>query len=354
MSALVVPLAVLALIALALAAWTALHSRRIERRYPALGPIVRAGDHTLHVLERGDGSDGLPPLLFLHGASGNLRDQLAAFGDALPPTRRALFVDRPGHGHSERGPNGSTPSGQADALAALLDARGIERTVVVGHSFGGAVALGMALEHPDRVAGLVLLSPASHTWPGGRTSWYYALAARPILGRLFAWTLLVPFGLRRVACAVAGVFSPQPVPENYPDEAATLLAIRPGAFRANALDVTRLYAWFDEHLERYRSIRVPTIVVAGTEDAIVPTRIHAERLAPMVPGARLVSVPGLGHKPDFTVTSLVLDAIEAVDRNRVGAFFPSVPEVPRLRDVPSADEIEPGIETGPEAPASAR
>ena len=345
----------LALLAVATLAFI-LHA---NRRNPPLGRRVLlthadGSRSALHVIERGDGSDGEPPLLFLHGACGNALDQLGAFGHRLPPTRRAIFVDRPGHGYSDRGPHASTPSGQADALVTALDALGIERAVVVGHSFGGAVALGMAIEHPERVAGLVLLAPASHPWPGAGTAWFYELAARPVLGRLFSWTLVVPFGIGRVAGGVAGVFQPQPVPADYARASGAALAIRPGAFRATALDVTRLHAWFEEHAARYEAITAPTVIVTGDEDRIVWPEVHAMPLARTIRDAKLVTVPGLGHKPDYVVGDLVVEAIEAVTRGQVGGFEPVVPRVPRASVQPEPDEIEPGIETGPDVPEIAR
>ena len=343
-------LCLLALLALPFAL-TACHSLRITRRFAAEGRMVEARGRRLHVVERGTGEDGEPPLLFLHGASGNLRDQLAAFADALPPGRRALFVDRPGHGHSQRGPNASTPSGQADAIVGMLDTLGIDRVVAVGHSFGGSVALGLALEHPHRVAGLALVAPAAFPWPGGRTSWYYDLAARPVLGRLFAATLLVPLGLRRMSCAVGGVFSPQAPGPDYMERAGVALAIRPGPFRANALDVTRVYRWFAESAPRYRGIRCPTVIVTGDRDAIVSPRVHSLALSREIRGSRLVVVPGLGHKPDYCARALVLDAIGAVASGDVGAFRPVVRPVPAASDAVPTREIEHGLETGPERPA---
>jgi pimeloyl-ACP methyl ester carboxylesterase len=86
-----------------------------------------------------------------------------------------LFIDRPGHGWSERGGNGKPdPDGQATAIARAMQAKGH----FTGHrhrpSFGGAIAASFALDHPDMTAGLVFLAPATHPWPGG-ISWYYDL-----------------------------------------------------------------------------------------------------------------------------------------------------------------------------------
>ena len=342
------------LVALALIAVSAVWSARTARRFPPVGEFVEANGTRIHFLVRGR-RDSAPPLVFLHGASGNLLDQVRAFEGRLPPDRLALFLDRPGHGHSSRGPRANdTPAGQADTLAALLDALGLDRVIVVGHSFGGAIAASFALNHPDRTAGLVLVSAATHPWPGGKTSWYYALASKPVIGSLFAWTLVVPAGLRRLECAVNGVFAPQDVPESYIEDAAIPLAIRPPAILANARDVTSLYDYVEAVAPHYDRIATPTVILAGGDDRIVRTDWHSERIAAQIEGSRLVIVPGLGHKPDYVTPELVLGAIEAVSKGDPRGFDPVVPNVP-VREPPlEPDEIEDGIETGPGTAEAAR
>lgn len=111
----------------------------------------------------------LPPLVFIHGASGNLRDQMHAFRSKLEGRATLLFLDRPGHGYSERGgPENAWPDGQANAIAHLMEKRGIDRAIIVAHSFGGAIAASFALEHPEKTAGLLFLAPATH--PGRAAS----------------------------------------------------------------------------------------------------------------------------------------------------------------------------------------
>ena len=353
--------AVLVLVPVLLALLTRVFVARTEARHPPIGEMVDCGGvrlHALRVAGRGDESSGDEsgkdgggevPLLFIHGASGNLLDQYHAFAASLPPGRLALFVDRPGQGHSERGgPENDTPDGQADALARLLDAWRIDRVVVIGHSYGGAVAAAFALRHPARTAGLVLVSAATHPWPGGRTSWYYEwLAAHPRLGRLFAETLLVPLGLRRMDCALGGVFSPQPVPDDYDLRSGTALAIRPRAFLANARDVTSLHGHFGRTAPRYGEIGAPTIIITGDEDAIVHGPWHSEPMSLAVRGSRLVVVPGLGHKPDYYATGLVLEAARAVTHGTVSRFTPAIPAVPRARPAPRPETVEDGLETTP-------
>jgi pimeloyl-ACP methyl ester carboxylesterase len=90
-----------------------------------------------------------------------------------------LFVDRPGHGYSERGgPENASPPARPMRLPALMDKRGIDKAIIVGHSFGGAIAAAFGVRHPEKTAGLLFLAPATHPWPGG-IDWYYHVATAP-------------------------------------------------------------------------------------------------------------------------------------------------------------------------------
>lgn len=285
----------------------------IAAAYPPVGAFVDAGGFDMHVVHvpRPAGAD-LPALVFVHGASGNLLDQMVPFRKQFEGRAEMLFIDRPGHGWSERGGRGNdTPDGQARALANAMKAVGIERAIIVGHSFGGAIAASFALEHPDMTAGLVFLAPATHPWPGG-VAWYYHVTAAPVIGWIFANTLAVPAGLSLIDTAVTAVFAPDPVPEGYRTDTAADLVLRPSAFRANATDVARLKPYVARTAPRYREIGAPTVVITGDSDSIVLARIHSAGLARDIPGAELVTVEGLGHKPDFAATALAVAAIEKV------------------------------------------
>lgn len=302
-------------VALAAAAgFTALAASAISRRHPPLGDFVNVNDTRLHVVHvpAGEAPD-LPPLVFIHGASGNLRDAMIPLAPAFQGRARMLFFDRPGHGWSARGPQtNATPFGQANTLAALMEAQGIAKAIIVGHSFGGSIAAAFAVRHPQRTAGLVFLAAASHPWPGGDTSWYYRLTGRPLLGRLFARTLALPVGLWMMPQSVACVFSPNPVPAGYIRDAGIPLLLRPPTFRANAEDVQGLYAHTLAAWPHYRAIAAPALVITGDHDTVVYEEVHSHGLARDIPGARLVTVHNLGHKPDWTAPDLVVAAVESI------------------------------------------
>lgn len=300
--------------AAALALFTTWKSRQIEAAYPNLGERYDIGDgmhlNALH-LPAGPTAD-LPPVVFIHGASGNLRDQVFAFRDRMEGRAELLFIDRPGHGYSDRGgEENDTPAGQADTLARLMDKLGIERAIIVGHSFGGAIAASFAVLHPDKTAGLVFLSAATHPWPGG-VDWYYRVASLPVIGPVFTRLIVMPAGLAAIDPGTSRVFSPNPRALDYVLHTGPELVLRPASFRANSRDVAGLHAYVTTMAPRYREIRTPTAVITGDADPIVLAEIHSNGLARDIEGAELVWVHGLGHKPDYIATDLAVAAIEKV------------------------------------------
>lgn len=283
----------------------------IDRRNPPVGEFAEIGGADIHYVHvpAPAGAD-LPPVVFIHGASANLKDQMVPLRPLLEGRAEMLFFDRPGHGWSGRGSDNETLEGQARTLAALLDRLGIERAIVVGHSLGSAVSAAFALQYPERVEGLVFVSSATHPWPGGGTSWYYELAPVPIIGRLFSETLAYPGGMLRMDAATDCVFAPNSTPQDYLARASIPLVLRPATFRANATDVRGLYAFALANAPRYPDISAPTVVISGDHDTVVYEELHSLGLARDIPGAELVWVKNLGHKPDWIAPELIVTAIE--------------------------------------------
>lgn len=285
-----------------------------ERKNPPSGTFATIDNTRMHFVHVPAAADApLPPVVFIHGASGNLRDTMLPLRGLLEGRAEMLFVDRPGHGWSARGPaENATPAGQAKTIAALMDHLGIGRAIMVGHSFGGAVTATFALDHPRKAAGLVFLAAVSHPWPGAGTSWYYELTATPLIGRLFSETLALPGGALRMTAATSCVFAPNRVPDDYASKVGIGLVLRPGTFRANARDVAGLYDYVTRVAPHYSEIDAPAVVISGTRDTVVYEEIHSAGLARDIPGAEAVWIDTLGHKPDWIAPDLTLAAIEKV------------------------------------------
>lgn len=307
------PLLVLAGLFAVAFGFTAWKARSIEAAFPNIGERTDVGGYSLNALHipKPPNAD-LPPIVFIHGASGNLRDQAVAFLKPLEGRAEMLFVDRPGHGYSDRGgPENDFPDGQAHAIAKLMERYGIEKAIISGHSFGGAIATSFAFLHPDKTAGLLLLSAATHPWPGG-VDWYYNVSSTPYLGWLFTRLLTLPAGMALIDGATRSVFHPNPRPDKYVEDGAPALVLRPTNFRNNAADVANLNAYVARAQPRYREIIAPTVIITGDTDAIVAEEIHSTGLARDIQGSELVWIHNLGHKPDYIVTDVAIAAIEKI------------------------------------------
>jgi len=308
-------LVVAALVLAGLAGLTMFGTAAIERHHPPRGTFVPVTGGRLHVADigpRAGPADGLAVVL-LHGASGNLEDMRVALGKVLSARRRVVMIDRPGHGFSgrPRGDQEAAPRRQAARVIEALDALGIARAIVVGHSWSGALATALALDAPERVAGLALLAPVTHPWPGG-ISWYYRVATTPVLGPLFVRTLVLPLGVLRLDAGSRQAFAPQPRPDDYVERAALALVLRPAEFRANAADVAALKSNVAAQAPRYGTIGVPTVIITGDRDPTVSRKIHSEALAAALPHARLIVLPGVGHMVHHVASELIAAEIERI------------------------------------------
>jgi len=282
----------------------------LERRHPPQGRAIDIAGATINLVDIGPRNAPGPPLVLLHGASSNLEAMRQPLGDLLARRHRVILVDRPGHGWSVRARvEDSTPAVQARMLAEALQTYGLGPVILVAHSWSGALATRIALDFPERVAGLVMLAPVTHPWRGG-VGRYNEILTTPVLGPLLANTVTLPLGLLLVGPGARGVFLPQAMPDDFVARSATLLLLRPREFMANARDLTTLKQAVAEQVPRYPEIKIPVTLIAGEADRTVFTTIHSRPFAAAVPQARLIVLPDLGHMVQNAVPDLVRDEIE--------------------------------------------
>ena len=247
---------------------------------------VQAGPVELSAQESGEG----PPIVLLHGLTATRR-YVVMGAQSLPRSgHRVIAYDARGHGRSSPAPD-PTAYGYAelaDDLEAVLDAFAAPRAVLAGASMGAHTAARLTLRHPDRVAGLALITPAFNpsSWP-------------PSPAQLAVWDALAR-GLREggVEGFVAAYEAHRSVPDQYRDTLLTVLRQRlsahehPGAV-ADALECVPRSRPF-ESLDELEQIGVPTVVVASRDEADAEHPLAVgERYAAAIPGARLlVEEPG--------------------------------------------------------------
>ncbi len=276
-----------------------------EARNPPKGEILEVNGTRIHAVVEGEG----PAVILIHGASGNLRDFTFDLAPRLARRYRVIAFDRPGHGHSDALPEAASPGQQAALLDAAAAQLGVRRAVIVGHSYGGAVAMAWALERPGRVAAVVSLAGAVEPWEGELDPWYRV--ASSWLGGATVVPLVSAFaGPRQVRETVAEIFAPDPVPQGYIEHIDVGLSLRPEALRASARQVNTLKPHLIRMAPRYTSLGIPVEIVHGSADTTVGLEIHSRRLAQQVPGARLTVLDGVGHMPHHADPAATIAAID--------------------------------------------
>jgi len=284
----------------------------VQRSYPAQGKTIEVAGARLNVVDIGPRDAAGPPVVMIHGASSNLEVMRQPLGDRLARNHRVILIDRPGHGWSTRAdPADSTPAIQSKMIDEALEKLGVASAIFVVHSWSGALGARMALDYPQRVAGLVMLAPVAYPWPGG-VGWYNKLVTTPVIGPVLAYTITLPLGFFLAEPGARGVFLPQIMPDNFVGDTATPLLLRPREFLANARDLVTRKAAVVEQAPRYADIKVPTVVISGEVDKTVSTNIHSRPFAAAVPNAKLIVLPDVGHMVQNAAPDLVVREIEAM------------------------------------------
>jgi pimeloyl-ACP methyl ester carboxylesterase len=272
------------------------------------GQFIALEGGNIHAVVQGRG----PDLVLIHGANGNSRDFTLGLVARLAQDYRVIALDRPGFGFSDGFGDPQSPQAQAEILRQAVTELGVRRPVVLGHSYGGAVALAWALQE-RQTAALVLLAPASHPWPGDLGMLYRLADTR--IGQAVILPLFARLAPRAgLESAVRGVFAPDPAPAGYLDHLGVDLTLRTSQFLLNARQINSLLGHVTEMVPDYPRLTLPIEVVHGTADVTVGLSVHSERLQAEIPSARLTVLDGVGHMPHHSRPAEVVQAIDRAAR----------------------------------------
>ena len=283
-------------------------AKRAEFDHPPKGRFVTVRGTRLHYLERGTGR----PVLLLHGNGAMVEDLLiSGVVDRAARQYRAVAFDRPGFGHSDRPGNRRwTASAQAFILSEAFRLLGIDRPIVVGHSWGALVALALALDHPGQVSGLVLVSGYYYPTPRADVA-LFSPPAIPVVGTLISHTVAPFIGEAMAPSLIERMFSPQGVSPRFAADFPVALALRPSQIQAFAEDSAHMIAAAENLSQRYRALFPPTAILAGDADKVVSFR-QAQRLHGDVAGSRLDVLPGGSHMVHHIAPERVIRAIDSI------------------------------------------
>ncbi|MFU8881872.1 MAG: alpha/beta fold hydrolase [Rhodobacterales bacterium] len=292
MTQILIALVLMALLAVIGLAWFTWNTKRgAEVAIPPKGAFLDLPGGRLHYTDEGNG----PAIVMIHGLGGQMGNFTLALSPLLTDSHRVIVLDRPGMGYSERGADApANPRAQAQTVVQVIDALGLDRPLVVGHSLGGAIALCLAMEHPDKTRGLALLAPLTQP-PGGPIKAFNGLDIKNSLLRyLLSWTIAIPMSIRTAPMVLDQVFGPDPIPDDYAVKGGALLGLRPASFRNTARDYMgsgRDLRWM---AAQYDSLNVPVRILYGADDRILEADLHGTALVEKHPHIGLEVVAG-GH-----------------------------------------------------------
>jgi pimeloyl-ACP methyl ester carboxylesterase len=319
----------------ALAVANHLVARRTERRHPPQGSFMEVDGVRLHYSDRGEGS----PVVLIHGNAVTGDDwNTSGVAELLVRTHRVIIFDRPGFGYSER-PRGRlwTAGQQAELLHKALRQLGVERPVVVGHSWGTIVALALAERHQAETAGLVLLS-GYYFWTLRPDALLVAAGALPVLGDVLRYTISPLLGWLQMPLLKWAMFSPARVPARFQAEYSPAMALRPSQIRATSMDGALMIPGALALRGDYKELALPVVIIAGDGDKVVFKR-RSEQLRDSIRGSVLQIVKGAGHMVHHLAARQVAQAVESVaeaSRTHAQAGQPEGPG-PAARDLAAAE-----------------
>jgi pimeloyl-ACP methyl ester carboxylesterase len=271
--------------------------------------FAEINDVSVHYKETGQGE---PVFILLHGFGASeyswreVAEPLSQFG-------RVIVYDRPAFGLTERplpgewtGANPYSIEGNVELLDGLMDELGVEKGILVGNSAGGGVAAAYALEHPERVQGLVLVDPALGNGRGGRfPSWLLPVLSSPQLRNL--GPLLVR--------SIAGASGDETIRLAWHDPALIPPEVYEGYRRPlkadnwdKALYEFTIAANPMNTVDRLEELSMPVLVMTGDDDRIVPTESTVQ-LAGKIPSAQLAVLNQCGHVPQEECPDQFMDAM---------------------------------------------
>jgi pimeloyl-ACP methyl ester carboxylesterase len=282
-------------------------TKQAEAENPPQGRFVTADGVRLHYIERGEG----PTLVLLHG-NGVLADDFDHSGllDRAAQHYRVIAFDRPGFGYSER-PRSKvwTPQAQARLLRHALQELGVDSAIVLGHSWGTLVALSMALDAPDFVRGLVLLS--GYYYPSLRADVLTSGPAVPVIGDLMRYTVSPIVGRMLWRPIAKRAFAPMDVDVRF-RALPVWMMLRPSQLRASAAETAMMVPSAMTLAKRYQELKVPAVIMSGTQDLIVDFSHNSERLSERIPDSELQLQPGVGHMTHYAHPEQVMAAVDSI------------------------------------------
>ena len=249
-----------------------------------------------------------PVVVMIHGNAGSVDDFDFKSLGVLCRDHRVVAVDRPGHGKSDR-PNGTaaTLQYQTRLLHETLAHLGVTRPVLVGHSWGGALALSYAVEYPQELSAIVLLAPAAYA-DKGEDQFLRAVLETPVIGDVSLTVGRLVFGKLILKKELERAFYPDTVTDDYLRHASSLW-LHHKQLRAYFEDEFSLNKDLERISKHYPDIRIPVVIVTGDHDKVVSAKHNAYRLKDSIARSQLIELKNTGHQVPQTHPESIYSAL---------------------------------------------
>ena len=310
MIALALVLLLLAIVISGLVGFATYTARQIESADPPRGRFLELDDERIHYIDQGAG----PPLFLIHGLGGQIGNFTYALVGRLSSEFRVIAVDRPGSGYSTRRSDADPRlRAQGEAMAKVIKALKLGRPLVVGHSLGGAIALTVALDHPECASGLALTAPVTQIVKTTPAPFRGFEIRSSLLRWVISWTLAAPLGILNGDRILKQVFAPERVPADFMSRGGGALGLRPNSFYATSTDLVAANDGFAGMIGRYPTLSVPAGILFGKGDEVLDFRVHGQAMKDQLPTLRLEVIEG-GHMLPVTAPDAVADFVRRMAR----------------------------------------
>lgn len=277
-------------------------------RVPERRRVRTPGGRVVAYVEAGSG----PDLVLIHGTLMQLEDMWLGPMEALSRHFRVVALDRPGHGGSDRARLiDASPWRQAEIIRDALAELGVARPILVGHSFGGAVALASAMGWPEQVRGVVALAPVCFPEPRLEQV-LFGPRAVPLAGDALARSAGAVTDAVLLPALWEAVFLPQAMPARFRALFPFGSVARPSQMIAEGEDAAALWPALTRSALAYPTCRAPVTVLGGDADLVVNNAVHGQVAARLIPGARFTPLPGAGHMLHHFYVDAVVAAARAI------------------------------------------
>ena len=272
--------------------YTQLEVKKIENKYPPLGYFQNIDGYNIHYTDIGSGQ----PVVLLHSQPANER-QFDVLKNKLKENYRVISIDRPGMGYSE-GPKINSSERlflQAEIISKLLDQIIDEKPIVVGHSYGGALALSLALYEEKNIKKLILVNTVSHPWKGDGVWLPFKIITNPLIGKIFSQTYAMIYGKSVIDRSADDNFPDNKPTPGFVNRVGAELTLRPASLESYALDAINLKSSLSKQYKNYENLSIPVTILAGIGDRVTPNKTHSFQLHKNIKHSKLIELNNVEH-----------------------------------------------------------